>query len=86
MLYRELAALRFSGNYIYNSVDTPWSFTDTALSLREGVSALAVKSATFLGLADSPSFPTDARSDGQQNLCAKLFTWVLGDPILDVVS
>ena len=86
MLRRELAALRFFRNYIYNSANTPWSFTDTTLSLREGVSALAVKSATFWGLADSPSFPTDAQSDGRQNLCAKLFTWVLGDPILDVVS
>ena len=86
MLYRELAALRFSGNYIYNSVDTLWSFTGTTLSLREGVSALAVKSATFWGLADSPSFPTDAQTDGRHNLCAKLFMWVLGDPILDVVS
>ena len=85
MLRRELAALRFSGNYIYNSVDTLWSFTGTTLSLREGVSALAVKSAMFWGLVDSPC-STDAHSNGRLNLCARLFMWVLGDPILDVVS
>jgi len=85
MLRRELAALRFFRNYIYNSANTPWSFTDTTLSLREGVSALAVKSATFWGLVDSPCSMA-AHLDGRLNLCARLFMWVLGDPILDVVS
>ena len=63
-LRQELAALRFSGNYIYNSTNSPWHFTDTP-----SIAGLSV----FLWLSyaqvtDTPPVGTDPPLDVGQCL------------------